>query len=331
MLKRMALLISLRHAVRLHLGLLLRAEAEILIGGQAVLEGVMMRAPHSFAVAVRAPNGSLHTTQEKLVRPSERHGFWGWPVLRGLAVLGQAMILGTKALRYSSAALEAGDAGPTPEAEAKAASAGTTAAIVFSLVFFVGFYKFLPLLAATALQRHFPALGGRILFNLTDGLIRIALFLLFISGLGLFADIRRVYEFHGAEHKVVFNYESGEPLTPANARRFSKHHPRCGTSFMLVIMLIAMVTYALVPATHFWSRFLSRIVLLPVIAGISFEIIRYAARHGRSLFALLARPGMWLQRITTREPDDEQLACAIRALETAMALERAQGGELVVA
>jgi len=331
MLKRMALLISLRHAVRLHLGLLLRAEAEILIGGQAVLEGVMMRAPHSFAVAVRAPNGSLHTTQEKLVRPSERHGFWGWPVLRGLAVLGQAMILGTKALRYSSAALEAGDAGPTPEAEAKAASAGTTAAIVFSLVFFAGFYKFLPLLAATALQRHFPALGGRILFNLTDGLIRIALFLLFISGLGLFADIRRVYEFHGAEHKVVFNYESGEPLTPANARRFSKHHPRCGTSFMLVIMLIAMVTYALVPATHFWSRFLSRIVLLPVIAGISFEIIRYAARHGRSLFALLARPGMWLQRITTREPDDEQLACAIRALETAMALERAQGGELVVA
>jgi len=331
MLKRMALLISLRRAVRLHLGLLLRAEAEILIGGQAVLEGVMMRAPHSFAVAVRAPNGSLHTTQEKLVRPSERHGFWGWPVLRGLAVLGQAMVLGTKALRYSSAALEAGDAGPTPEAEAKAASAGTTAAIVFSLVFFVGFYKFLPLLAATALQRHFPALGGRILFNLTDGLIRIALFLLFISGLGLFADIRRVYEFHGAEHKVVFNYESGEPLTPANARRFSKHHPRCGTSFMLVIMLIAMVTYALVPATHFWSRFLSRIVLLPVIAGISFEIIRYAARHGRSLFALLARPGMWLQRITTREPDDEQLACAIRALETAMALERAQGGELVVA
>ncbi|MHB8734006.1 MAG: DUF1385 domain-containing protein [Terriglobales bacterium] len=327
----MALLISLRRAVRLHLGLLLRAEAEILIGGQAVLEGVMMRAPHSFAVAVRAPNGSLHTTQEKLVRPSERHGFWGWPVLRGLAVLGQAMVLGTKALRYSSAALEAGDAGPTPEAEAKAASAGTTAAIVFSLVFFVGFYKFLPLLAATALQRHFPALGGRILFNLTDGLIRIALFLLFISGLGLFADIRRVYEFHGAEHKVVFNYESGEPLTPANARRFSKHHPRCGTSFMLVIMLIAMVTYALVPATHFWSRFLSRIVLLPVIAGISFEIIRYAARHGRSLFALLARPGMWLQRITTREPDDEQLACAIRALETAMALERAQGGELVVA
>jgi len=331
MLKAMAIFLSLRRAARLQLALLLGAGSEILIGGQAVLEGVMMRAPHSFAVAVRAPNGTLHTTRDKLVRPTERHAFWGWPVLRGLAVLGQAMVLGTKALRYSAAALEAGDAGPTPEVAEKAAAAGTTAAIVFSLLFFIAFYKFLPLLAATALQHRFPVLGGRIAFNLTDGLIRMALFLLFISGLGLFADIRRVYEFHGAEHKVVFNYESGEALTPMNARRFSKHHPRCGTSFMLVIMLIAMVTYAFLPATHFWSRLLSRIALLPLIAGVSFEIIRYAARHGRSFFALLARPGMWLQRITTREPDDEQLACAILALETAMALERAQGGELVVA
>jgi uncharacterized protein YqhQ len=181
------------------------------------------------------------------------------------------------------------------------------------------------------LQKWVPAFRGQLPFNLVDGAIRIALFVAFIAGLSLFRDIRRVYEYHGAEHKVVFNFESGEPVEIANARRFTTLHPRCGTSFMIVIMLIATAVYTAIPVHTFAMRLLVRILLLPLIAGLSYELIRYSARHGKSLFALLARPGLWLQRITTREPNDEQLACSIRALSEAMELERVQGGELVIA
>lgn len=306
----------------------------------------MMRAPHSYAVAVRRPDGSLATTQRPLQRPGERRRFWRWPVLRGLATLGQAMTLGVRALRFSGAQAmmeppaagtataggteQSGEAVETPAAGGEVSKLAMYCSVGFSLLFFVAFYKLLPLLAAHALARAVPAMGGQILFNLTDGLVRIGLFLAFIGGLALLPDIRRMYEYHGAEHKVVFNYESGQPVDLEHARRFPTLHPRCGTSFMIVIMLIAMAVYMVIPVHSFGWQLLVRLALLPVIAGAGYELIRFGARHSDSVFALLARPGLWLQRITTQAPADEQLECSLRALEEAMALEASQGGELVI-
>jgi uncharacterized protein YqhQ len=321
----------------LHLQLLIAlesGESEILVGGQAVMEGVMMRAPHSYAVTVRRPDGELITTTRPLTRPAERHKYWGWPLLRGLATLGQAMALGVRALRFSSDQLlhEPGEQKEPAEASAagEVTSWGMIASIGISLAFFVAFYKLVPLLAATEIAHRVPMLSGQIAFNTVDGVIRIALFLLFIGGLALLPDIRRVYQYHGAEHKVVFNFESGKPVNVEHARTFTTLHPRCGTSFMIVIMLIAMAFYILIPAQSFLMRLVIRIALLPVIAGLSYEVIRFGARHSQSVFALLARPGLWLQRITTQEPNTEQLECSIRSLREAMALEQTQGGELVI-
>jgi uncharacterized protein YqhQ len=161
--------------------------------------------------------------------------------------------------------------------------------------------------------------------------VRLILFLLFIWGVSLFPDIRRVYQYHGAEHKTVFAFENGDPLETSAVQKYSTFHPRCGTSFLMTVMLISIGFYMLVPYTTFWARFASRIVLLPVIAGVSYEIIRFAAKHRGSLFSLMTTPGLWLQRITTQPPSDEQAKCAIVALEQAMLLEKERGGELVIA
>jgi uncharacterized protein YqhQ len=203
--------------------------------------------------------------------------------------------------------------------------------IVISLAFFIVMYKFLPLVAATELKKIDPAFGGRIAFNLVDGGIRLVLFLLFIWGVSLWKDIRRVYQYHGAEHKTVFAFEDGKELVPAEVQKYSTYHPRCGTSFLMTVMLISIGFYMLVPYTTFWARFASRIVLLPVIAGVSYEIIRFAAKHRGSLFSLMTAPGLWLQRITTKPPSDEMAQCAITALDKAMSLEKERGGELVIA
>jgi uncharacterized protein YqhQ len=192
-------------------------------------------------------------------------------------------------------------------------------------------YKYIPLLAATELKRWDPALGGQIVFNLVDGVIRLALFLTFIWGVSLWKDIRRVYEYHGAEHKTVFAFENGDPLTTTAVQKYSTFHPRCGTSFLMTVMLISIGFYMLIPFTTFWARFASRIILLPIIAGVSYEIIRFAAKHRGSLFALMTAPGLWLQRITTQPPSDTQAECAIIALDQAMSLEKDRGGELVIA
>ncbi|MBX5495603.1 MAG: DUF1385 domain-containing protein, partial [Bryobacteraceae bacterium] len=178
---------------------------------------------------------------------------------------------------------------------------------------------------------RFPAISGRIAFNLTDGLIRIALFLGFLYMVSRWKDIRRVFEYHGAEHRVVFNYESGKPVSIENAQMFQTFHPRCGTSFLLVVMLISMAVYALLPFDGFAAKFAARIALLPVIAGLSYEMIRFAARRRGGLMAALTAPGLWLQRITTQPPSDDQTAVAIRALQGAMELEKQQGGPLVIA
>jgi len=192
-------------------------------------------------------------------------------------------------------------------------------------------YKYLPLLATTELKKFNPALGGQIAFNLVDGIIRLALFLLFIWGVSLFGDIRRVYQYHGAEHKTVFAFESGDPLTVGEVQKYSTYHPRCGTSFLMTVMIISILFYMLIPVSTFWARFAIRIALLPVIAGVSYEMIRYAAKHRGSFFALMTAPGLWLQRVTTKPPSNDQAECAIVALEEALTLEKQHGGELVIA
>ena len=192
-------------------------------------------------------------------------------------------------------------------------------------------YKYLPLVAATELKRVNPIFGEQIMFNLVDGLIRIALFLLFIWGVSLWRDIKRVYQYHGAEHKTVFAFENGDRLETAAVQKYSTFHPRCGTSFLMTVMIISILVYMAIPVTTFWARFAIRIALLPVITGLSYEIIRFAAKHRGSLFALMTAPGLWLQRITTQPPSDDQAECAIVALDQAMSLEKQRGGELVIA
>ena len=330
----------------------LESGEETLVGGQAVLEGVMMRSPHAWAIACRKPSGEVVTMSEPLERPSEKHKWMGWPIMRGVMTLGYAMNLGYRALRFSANVaiediMQEGDqekskkevpvtktAEAAPQSREKAASiSGWLAAVnmVFSLAFFIVVYKYIPLLAATELKKLDPALGGRIAFNLIDGAIRLGLFLLFIWGISLWKDIRRVYEYHGAEHKTVFAFENGDPLNTASVQKYQTFHPRCGTSFLMTVMLISIGFYMLIPYTTFWARFASRIVLLPVIAGVSYEIIRFAAKHRGSLFAMMTAPGLWLQRITTKPPSDDQAQCAIVALDQAMSLEKERGGELVIA
>jgi uncharacterized protein YqhQ len=357
---------SLRNLVRFLVAVqllpALESGEETLVGGQAVLEGVMMRSPHAWAIACRKPSGEVVTMSQPLERPSEKHKWMAWPIVRGVMTLGYAMSLGYRALRFSAnVAIEemmqddstdhvetAASAVPPERSEAeslpvksrhaqtreKAASiSGWLAAgnVILSLAFFIFMYKYLPLLAATELKKANPALGGQIVFNLVDGAVRLILFLLFIWGVSLFPDIRRVYEYHGAEHKTVFAFENGDPLETSAVQKYSTFHPRCGTSFLMTVMLISIGFYMLIPFTTFWARFASRIALLPVIAGVSYEIIRFAARHRGSLFALMTAPGLWLQRITTQPPSDEQAQCAIVALDQAMALEKENGGELVIA
>ena len=336
----------------------LESGEETLVGGQAVLEGVMMRSPHAWAIACRKPSGEVVTMSEPLERPSEKHKWMAWPIVRGVMTLGYAMNLGYRALRFSAnvaiedvmqedvqksrieatapvvAQLQSRAEDSRTRSREKAATLSNWLAavnILISLAFFIFMYKYLPLLAATELKKMNPALGGRIVFNLIDGGIRLLLFLLFIWGVSLWKDIRRVYQYHGAEHKTVFAFENGDPLNTAAVQKYSTYHPRCGTSFLMTVMLISIGFYMLVPFTTFWARFASRIALLPVIAGVSYEIIRFAAKHRGSLFALMTAPGLWLQRITTKPPSDEQAQCAIDALDHAMSLEKERGGELVIA
>ncbi len=306
----------------------LESGEETLVGGQAVIEGVMMRAPHSYCVAVRKPNGELITEEQPLPKVSEKYPFFKYPVLRGVGTLGQAMWLGVKALKFSAnAAVEEEGAAKKEEIPSWMMAAN----LFVSFAFFIFMYKFIPLYLTSLLEKIYPSLHGRIAFNLTDGAIRMAIFLGFLYMISRWKDIRRVFEYHGAEHKVVFNFESGKEVNVRNAQQFTTLHPRCGTSFLLVVMALSIPVYAALPLDGFAAKFAARIILLPFIVGLSYELIRFAARKRSSLLATLTAPGLWLQRITTQPPSDEQTAVAIHALEGAMKLEEAQGGELVIA
>jgi uncharacterized protein YqhQ len=364
------------------------SEEQIIVGGQAVLEGVMMRAPHSYAVAVRRPDGLIVTKGERLPALSDTHPVLKMPILRGAAVLIQSMVLGIKALNFSaSVAFEAAQAeeakeqalavgpeapvagGPqagvrigsvagaggvavaeasTTESKAQLPKGAAIGSIVMALLVNVLIFILLPLLLTNAL---FVYLGnGSVLahsgggawyaeawawlraalkpvrpsvaFNLVDGVIRMSFFLIMIWTMSLLKDIRRVFEYHGAEHKVVYTWEAGEPLTVENARRKRRQHPRCGTSFLMVVMLVAIVSFSVVKFDSLVLNFATRIALIPVIAGISYEIIRASARsRGQLVLSIITQPGLWLQNITTKEPDDSQLEVSIAALQESLKLE----------
>lgn len=326
---------SLRTALRLfaHIQLLpvLESGEETLVGGQAVMEGVMMRAPHSYCVAVRKPDGSIVMEEKPVARMSEKYPIFKYPVLRGLGTLGQAMGLGLQALQFSANAAITSEQEAAGQENKEISNWMMYGQMAVSILFFIFLYKLVPLKIAEYVSNAAPFFKGQIAFNFLDGIIRIAIFLSFLYFLSRSKDISRVFEYHGAEHKVVFNFESGKPVNVENAQQFVTWHPRCGTSFMLVIMVISMLVYMIVPAPTFAAKLLSRIILLPVITGLSYELIRFAAKRQGSAMALLTAPGLWLQRITTKSPSNEQAEVAITALNGAMALESRQGGELVIA
>ena len=325
----------LRLSAHIQLMPVLESGEETLVGGQAVIEGVMMRAPHSYCVAVRKPGGEIVTQEMPVPRMSEKYPAFKLPVLRGLGTIGQAMSLGFKALKFSAdVAVEEENAGGTEKKSPKAKETSSWALalnLLFSFGFFIFLYKLVPLYLVSSLEKVYPALHNRILFNGLDGVIRMVIFLGFLTLISRWKDVHRVFEYHGAEHKVVFNYESGQTVNVANAQAFTTYHPRCGTSFLMVVMVISMLVYMVIPAETFAMKMAVRIVMLPVIAGLSYEMIRFAAKRRGSFMALLTTPGLWLQRITTQPPADDQAEIAIHALNRAMALESEQGGELVIA
>jgi uncharacterized protein YqhQ len=379
-------------------------ERDLIVGGQAVIEGVMMRTPSAYAIAVRKADGTIVNTAASLPKWSDKYPILKLPVLRGGAVLVQSMGLGIKALNYSAneafaeteeaakevkvalspAVIEgegdfAGLTGavpglfpvPTQKRSKDELKKGTTAAaagsIIFALIFNVLLFVAAPLLLTNALfiaagwatspapAASAPATPGHtatteqtdeawysdawtsvrtylhpvrpsVAFNLIDGLIRMSFFLIMIFSFSLLKDIRRVFQYHGAEHKTVFTWEAGLPLTVANARPQPRQHPRCGTSFLMVVMLVAIVLFSVIKFDSLLLNFLIRIALMPVVAGLSYEIIRLSANKESSwFFKLMTRPGVWLQNITTQEPDDQQLEVAIEALKESLKLEPQTG------
>jgi uncharacterized protein YqhQ len=385
-------------------------ERDLIVGGQAVIEGVMMRTPNAYAIAVRKPDGTIVNTAARLPKWSDKYPILKLPVLRGGAVLVQSMGLGIKALNYSAneAFVEIEDAKtenvkvalspaviegegdfagltgavpglipvPTQKRSRDELKKGTTAAaagsIIFALIFNILLFVAAPLLLTNALfiaagwaaappavssTAAAPAADGSttaseaapvpwyerawsnvrwylhpvrpsVAFNLIDGLIRMTFFLIMIVTFSLLKDIRRVFEYHGAEHKTVFTWEAGLPLTVENARPQPRQHPRCGTSFLMVVMLVAIILFSVIKFDSLVLNFLIRLALMPLVAGISYEIIRMSAKKESSwFFKLMTRPGVWLQNITTQEPDDKQLEVAIEALKESLKLEPQQTGE----
>ena len=310
----------------------LESGEETLVGGQAVLEGVMMRSPHAWGITVRKPSGELVSHAEPLERPSEQHQWMGWPLVRGIVTLGQAMMLGFRALRFSAnvAIGEAESAprdaepqpvtGDEPLREAPSANkkssgkkfeiSGWVAAvnIIISVGFFIVAYKLIPLVVATELKRYSPVMRTQVGFNVVDGVIRIVLFLLFIWGTSLWKELRRVYQYHGAEHKTVFAFEAREPLTIPAAQRFSTFHPRCGTSFLLVVMVIAMLIYMVLPFHTFRARFAKDCAVAgDRRCGLRVHPICRQNRLEGCRLEVRCAPGLWLQRITTQPPSDGRL------------------------
>jgi len=291
---------------------LLTAQRDAPVGGQAVMEGVMMRGVSTWAVAMRKPDGEIDIQSFPLVSWTKRHRALRWPVIRGVVALVESLNIGFKALGLSANA-------QLPEEEEPISGAMWIGTIVVALLFAVGLFFVVPV-GLTSLFKD--QLGSAFLFWLVEGIVRTAIFLGYIVLIARLRDLRRVFEFHGAEHKTISCYEAGLPLTPENAQRFSRLHPRCGTSFLLIVMIVAIFVFAPIGLPAWYLLLASRILGVPLIAGVSFEIIKWAGRNRRKGWVQrLMWPGMQLQKLTTREPDHEQLAVAIAAMDAVLAVE----------
>jgi uncharacterized protein YqhQ len=282
------------------------------LGGQALIEGVLMRSAGAWAMAVRTPEGTVEVHGARLEPRSGR--LRRLPLVRGVLALGASLALGTRALRLS-AQLQ------LPPAQRRATGRVLTALVAaLGVVLGIGLFFVAPAAAVDAARVHLP---HPVAFVLAEKAVRLALFFGYLALISRRAQVRRVFEFHGAEHKVVACREAGQPLTVANVARFSRLHPRCGTSFVLIVLVLSSVLFAFLGRPDGPVLFLSRLAVLPLVAGLAYEALRALARHeGHPLARLAIRPGLWLQRITTREPDEDQLRVAIAALEAAETLAR---------
>ena len=299
----------------------LSSSDDVLVGGQAVIEGVMMRSPKGYSVAVRRQDGTVRVMKDVLLGLGQKWKFFKAPILRGIGVLGQALVLGIRALRFSAEealAEEAVKKKTEPKKDPAEVSSWLIAgslipALAINVALFIG----LPLVITRVLQNQF-GFQSSILFNSIDGVLRVLVFVIFLYTISLMKDMNRVWEYHGAEHKTVYNFESRQELNVENAQRFSTLHPRCGTNFLFVVMIVSILVFSITHFDTFTGKLLSRIVLLPLVAGISYEIIRYSAKHPNSILRVVTLPGLLLQKITTQPPDNTQVEIAIRALEEAL-------------
>lgn len=275
-----------------------------IVGGQAVIEGVMMRGFGKVATAVREPDGNINVTVQPVRSIAERFPVLKLPILRGAVSLFESLMLGMKSLSLS--AKISGD----EDEELTDRELILTAAAAIALA--CGLFFALPTFAA----KFFRAFtDDPFALNLAEGLVRLIIFLAYLLAISQMKDVRRVFQYHGAEHKTIFCYESDLPLTVENAKKFPRLHPRCGTSFLLIVMLVSIFVFALTGWPELWVRILSRIILLPIIAGVSYELIRFSARSKNFLVKAATMPGLWLQYLTTREPADEMLEVAIKSLQ----------------
>jgi len=284
------------------------------IGGQAVLEGVMMRGISTWSVACRTPEGRLEVTSEPIVSWAKRNRLLRLPVIRGVVALAESLKIGFKALAISANAQLADE---EEEQEIGGFTWGIT--IVFSLLLAIGLFFVVPV-GATSLIKDW--LGSAILFWLVEGVLRTAIFIGYLALISRLRDLRRVFEYHGAEHKTISCFEAGDELTPARAMRYSRLHPRCGTSFLLIVMVLAIFVFAPIGLPAWYWLVLSRILGIPLIAGLSYEVIKWAGKHRNKRWVRAVMwPGLMLQNLTTREPDEDELEVAIRALQAVLAVE----------
>jgi uncharacterized protein YqhQ len=289
------------------------AVRDVPVGGQAVLEGVMMRGVSTWSVAVRKPDGGIEVTSEPLVSWAKRHRVLRWPVVRGVVALGESLRIGFRALQLAANA-QLGEEEPE-----EIGRLSWVIAVIGALAIAIGLFFVVPV-AATSLIKDW--LGSALLFWLVEGALRIAILIGYIVVISRLAELRRVFEYHGAEHKTISCYEAGDELTPERAEAYSRYHPRCGTSFLLIVMVLAIFVFAPIGLPEWYWLVASRILGIPLIAGLSYEVIKWAGRNrSKAWVRALMWPGLKLQALTTREPEREQLAVAIAALEAVLAVE----------
>ena len=290
------------------------------IGGQAVIEGIMMKNKDQYATAVRRPDGEIEVKKDTYLSMTKKHKVLGLPFVRGIFSFIDSMVVGMRALTWSCSFFEDDEEAEPGKFEAwldkvfgeKLESALMTVVMVFSVVMAIGIFMVLPLLIANLFRR---VIHSETVMAFLEGAIRIAIFVAYIKLISRMEDIRRTFMYHGAEHKCINCIEHGMTLTVDHVRESSKQHKRCGTSFLIIVMLISILFFMVVRVDNVWLRILSRIVLVPVIAGVSYEFLRLAGRSDNALVNFLSRPGMWMQNLTTSEPDDSMIEVAIEAVE----------------